>query len=270
LVGQPFDTVKVRLQSSNLYNGTADAARRIAKDEGLKGFYKGTLTPLIGVGACVSIQFGVFEGMRRWYHQRHARAGQSTQLSSKEFYISGAMAGLISSFVSCPVEHIRIRLQTQVGVAKLFYGPIDCTRKIVAQGGITRLFRGQTPTMIRDAHGMGMYFLAYEACVDADIRRNHVARDQIPGFRLCGYGAVAGFAMWIAAYPIDVVKSRMQTDALEVSQQRYRSTWNCITKILQVNGWRGFLRGFTPVLLRAGPVNAATFVTFETALRFIG
>jgi solute carrier family 25 carnitine/acylcarnitine transporter 20/29 len=51
LVGQPFDTVKVRLQTSNLYSGVLDCASKTLKSEGLMGFYKGTLTPLLGVGS---------------------------------------------------------------------------------------------------------------------------------------------------------------------------------------------------------------------------
>jgi solute carrier family 25 carnitine/acylcarnitine transporter 20/29 len=48
------DIVKVRLQTTNQYSGAADAASKILKNEGAAAFYKGTLTPLIGIGACVS------------------------------------------------------------------------------------------------------------------------------------------------------------------------------------------------------------------------
>ena len=56
---------QVRLQvRPDIYHGTADAIKKTAS-EGLSAFYKGTVSPLIGVGACVSIQFGVLEGMKR-------------------------------------------------------------------------------------------------------------------------------------------------------------------------------------------------------------
>jgi solute carrier family 25 (mitochondrial carnitine/acylcarnitine transporter), member 20/29 len=54
LLGQPFDIVKVRLQTTQQYKGAVDAATQIWKNEGPLAFYKGTLTPLIGIGACVS------------------------------------------------------------------------------------------------------------------------------------------------------------------------------------------------------------------------
>lgn len=54
LSGQPFDTTKVRLQSApeGTYSGTLDVVKKLLKNEGFAGFYKGTLTPLVGVGAC--------------------------------------------------------------------------------------------------------------------------------------------------------------------------------------------------------------------------
>ena len=56
LTGQPFDTVKVRLQTqTGLYSGVSDAITKIWNKEGIYGFYKGSLVPLVGIGACVSM-----------------------------------------------------------------------------------------------------------------------------------------------------------------------------------------------------------------------
>ncbi|KAF3357662.1 hypothetical protein VdG1_05765 [Verticillium dahliae VDG1] len=52
LVGQPFDIVKVRLQTSTAHTSALEAATAIYRNEGPLAFYKGTLTPLVGIGAC--------------------------------------------------------------------------------------------------------------------------------------------------------------------------------------------------------------------------
>ncbi len=44
LLGQPFDIVKVRLQTTSQYSGALDAATKIYQTEGALAFYKGTLT----------------------------------------------------------------------------------------------------------------------------------------------------------------------------------------------------------------------------------
>lgn len=48
------DIVKVRLQTTTQYKSALECATQIFKTEGPAAFYKGTLTPLIGIGACVS------------------------------------------------------------------------------------------------------------------------------------------------------------------------------------------------------------------------
>lgn len=61
LTGQPFDIVKVRLQrqsrSNPVYTSTIDCVRKIIANEGIGAFYKGTLSPLTGIGACTALQF---------------------------------------------------------------------------------------------------------------------------------------------------------------------------------------------------------------------
>lgn len=76
--------------------------------------------------------------------------------------------------------------------------------------------------------------------------------------------------MWFTSYPIDIVKSKMQTDSLNPKEQQYKGTLDCFKKIYQTNGIKGFFRGFTPTILRAAPVNACTFYTFELVLRYLG
>ncbi|CAN6598795.1 mitochondrial glycine transporter Ymc1p [Trichomonascus vanleenenianus] len=273
LSGQPFDTTKVRLQSApeGTYNGAIDVVKRLLKNEGPAGFYKGTLTPLIGVGACVSIQFGTNEFMKRTFLAQNEAAGlKDTSLNPTQFFLSGAAAGLANGFLASPIEHIRIRLQTQTSGPLLYNGPIDCVKQMYQGSGVPGVFRALTPTLFREAIGMGLYFLTFEALVQKDTERNKIARTEIPGWRLCLYGAGAGYAMWGAIYPVDVVKSRLQTDKLRAGEQQYRGAIDCARQIMRTAGVGGFFRGFMPTLLRAAPVNACTFYAFELARRSLG
>ncbi len=78
-----------------------------------QNIHQGTLTPLLGIGVCVSIQFGVLEYTKRYFTTRNRQAGQdaaqSSLLNSSQLLVAGALAGLGNGFVSGPVEHIRIR-----------------------------------------------------------------------------------------------------------------------------------------------------------------
>jgi solute carrier family 25 carnitine/acylcarnitine transporter 20/29 len=73
------------------------------------------LTPLLGIGLCVSIQFAALEGTKRMFADMNRKRGiggpDGLLLSSGQLLIAGAAAGLANSVVSGPVEHIRISEQ---------------------------------------------------------------------------------------------------------------------------------------------------------------
>jgi solute carrier family 25 (mitochondrial carnitine/acylcarnitine transporter), member 20/29 len=69
---------------------------------------KGTVPPLLGIGACVSIQFGALESTKRYLLEKNKASGK-TSLSDSQIALSGCVAGLANGLVSGPVEHIRIR-----------------------------------------------------------------------------------------------------------------------------------------------------------------
>lgn len=70
------------------------------------------MTPLLGIGVCVSIQFGALEYAKRIYATQNAAAGLGGEggktLTGSQLFVSGVFAGLANGVVSGPVEHIRI------------------------------------------------------------------------------------------------------------------------------------------------------------------
>ena len=74
---------------------------------------QGTLTPLLGIGVCVSIQFGALEYSKRFFAKRNLQEGiggpTGQFLTGPQLMVSGIFAGVANGVVSGPVEHIRIR-----------------------------------------------------------------------------------------------------------------------------------------------------------------
>jgi solute carrier family 25 carnitine/acylcarnitine transporter 20/29 len=216
---------------------------------------------LLGIGACVSVQFGGFHYARRWFEQRNAlRDPHHPGLSYGQYYLAGAFAGVTNSVISGPIEHVRIRLQTQPhGAKRLYNGPWDCIRKISAHEGVFRgLYRGEAVTIWREAQAYGVWFLTFEYLMNADARRNNIKRDQVATPKVALYGGLAGEALWIASYPFDVVKSKMQSDGFG-AEQRYKTMRDCFAQTWRNEGIMGFWKGIGPTLLRAMPVSAGTF-----------
>ncbi|KAF8893509.1 mitochondrial carrier domain-containing protein [Infundibulicybe gibba] len=276
LVGQPFDIVKVRMQTApkGTYTGMLHCAGGILKNEGPLAFYKGTLTPLLGIGVCVSIQFGALEYAKRFFAGQNIVRGRGGEggrtLSGDQLFVSGIFAGLANGVVSGPVEHIRIRLQTQPNINRTYAGPYDAIRKIYSAHGIKGLYKGQAVTLTREAAGYGVYFLAYEKLVQREMATKGIRRDQINPAKAVLYGAAAGYALWAIIYPIDMIKSRMQTDGFTPSTgQKYSSTWNCVRTVWRTEGIGAFTRGLGPTLIRSPFANGATFLGFEMAMRVL-
>jgi len=275
LVGQPFDIVKVRMQTApkGTYNGMVHCAGGILKNEGPLAFYKGTLTPLLGIGVCVSIQFGVLEYSKRYFAAQNVARGQGGEggtLSGGQLVTAGVLAGIANGWVSGPVEHIRIRLQTQSSIKPDYAGPFDAIKKISSAHGIAGLYKGQAVTLLREAAGYGVYFLAYEKLVQREMAKKGIRRDQISPINAILYGAAAGYALWAVIYPIDMVKSRMQTDGFTPSTgQKYISTLDCVRKVWRTEGIAAFTRGLGPTLIRSPFANGATFLGFEMANRLL-
>ncbi|KAF5685030.1 solute carrier family member 46 [Fusarium denticulatum] len=262
--GQPFDIVKVRLQTTTQYSSAINAATTIYKNEGALAFYKGTLTPLIGIGACVSVQFGAFNAAKRWFQTRNNGA----ELSYPQYGAAGAFAGVSNSVLSGPIEHIRIRLQSQPhGAGRLYDGPGDCIRKLGAHNGVlSGIYRGQAVTIWREAFAYGSWFTAFEYMMNSDAARNKIDRKDIPAYKIALYGGLAGEVLWLSSYPFDVIKSKMQTDGFGANQ-KYATMRDCFSKTWRAEGAAGFWKGIGPTLARAMPVSAGTFIVVEMTMR---
>ncbi|KAI0786570.1 mitochondrial carrier [Abortiporus biennis] len=276
LVGQPFDIVKVRMQTApkGTYHGMLHCAGGILKNEGPLAFYKGTVPPLLGIGVCVSIQFGAMEYSKRFFGARNLANGiggpDGLTLDGAQLFGSGVFAGLANGVVSGPVEHIRIRLQTQSATNPVYSGPWDAVRKIYSTNGIAGIYKGQAVTFLREASGYGMYFLAYEKLMQHEMASKGIKRDQVHPAKAVLFGAAAGYALWAVIYPIDMVKSRMQTDGFSAADgQKYKSSIDCVRTVWRTEGISAFTRGLSPTLIRSPFANGATFLGFEMASRLL-
>jgi len=267
LSGQPFDIVKVRLASSQGNVGALQMAVQITKTEGALSFWKGSLPPLAGVGACVSIQFGVLEYAKRAFMNYN----NSKEVSTIQGCMAGSLAGIANTIVSAPAEHLRIKMQVQGKVdprGDPFYKSSgDCARKIYAEFGIRGIYRAFLITTLREACTFATYFGTYEYLVNKFKPEGGRVED-VPAWKLLIAGGLAGYAYWAPWYPIDAVKSKLQADSF--ANPRYKNSFDCIRQTFAKEGVSGFYRGFLPCMLRAFPVNACTFLAFEFTMRTIG
>jgi solute carrier family 25 carnitine/acylcarnitine transporter 20/29 len=151
---------------------------------------------------------------------------------------------------------------------KTYKGPWHCVTSIYNKHGLKGIYKGQVPTIYREFVGYGIYFALYEYLIQQSCQSTGKQRDELETWRVSAFGALAGYALWITVFPMDVVKSKIQTDSMGKERQ-FSSMADCFRKTYAAQGIRGFYRGLVPCLLRAAPANAATFVGFELAMRVL-
>lgn len=164
------------------------------------------------------------------------------------------------------MELAKIKMQTQgqgqklSSKNKLFKGPVDCLVKIYHKEGFRGTMRGMGLTVLRETPSFGAYFVGYEAMC----QYLHSDKDKpMSTPKLLLAGGFAGICAWIVTYPVDVVKSKIQNDLVN----EYKGGIDCFKKTFQAEGMAGFTKGLGATMLRAFPVNAATFTTVAWTLR---
>ncbi|KAI1899063.1 hypothetical protein AGOR_G00078830 [Albula goreensis] len=255
VVGHPLDTVKTRLQAGKGYNNTLHCVLTIYRKESISGFFKGLSFPLASITLYNSVVFGFFSNTQRVISQ--LRYGDGRQpCSMLDLTVASMLTGLISVGVGAPVDLVKIRLQMQTqpiltenlnlaGAVALrsaglqgptvYRGPLHCISSILQSEGLTGLYRGAGAMILRDVPGYTLYFIPYSLLCDL-LNPDSSASPHPCSIWLAG--GLAGSISWVTATPADVVKSRLQADALQ--QRKYRGILHCIIKVTRQRACRSF------------------------------
>ncbi|KAI9000192.1 mitochondrial carrier domain-containing protein [Gaertneriomyces semiglobifer] len=148
LVGHPFDTIKVRMQTEGghgRFNGPLHCLRTTIRKEGARALYKGATPPLLGWALMDSVQMGSLNNFRLLIQGGNPAA----KLTIPEHALAGLGAGIVVSFVATPVEVLKGRLQVQYDAAtRVYSGPVDCAAKLIKNNGIGGLYKGLTACIL--------------------------------------------------------------------------------------------------------------------------
>jgi solute carrier family 25 carnitine/acylcarnitine transporter 20/29 len=221
-VGHPFDTIKVRLQTSTKqqFKGPVDCLMQTLRKEGVNGIYKGATPPLIGWMCMDSVMLGSLTLYRRLLNEHVFQPLQIrpnhpvSNLSEEEckelkklpvigHALAGIFAGWTVSFIAAPVEHVKARLQVQYQVNKLeraYSGPVDCARKLTANHGIHGLYHGLFATLI-----FRTFFCFWWGSYDVFTRYFEKNTNlSAPAVNFWA-GGLSAQVFWLTSYPSDVV-----------------------------------------------------------------
>ncbi|KAI8980464.1 mitochondrial carrier domain-containing protein [Pilobolus umbonatus] len=264
IVGQPLDTIKVRLQlDQGRFKNAWDCTLQTVKKEGFFALYKGMASPLVGIGAVNALLFAANSRIKNSL-QTHP----DEILSIDKIALAGAGAGIVNSILASPVEMLKIKMQAQFGShategKRFFTGPVDCAQYLIKEHGIRNgLFRGMWATVVREIPAYAGFYAGFEYTKRTLMKQSGTSEANV--VQLMVAGAMGGIAYWTCCYPLDVVKSVVQNQDKPPKGLYILDT---MKQIVGRDGMRGLVRGIGPTVLRSIPAAGATFTAYELSIR---
>ncbi|XP_022777343.1 mitochondrial arginine transporter BAC1 [Durio zibethinus] len=276
VIGHPFDTVKVKLQKHNTevqgikYRNGLHCTARILATEGVRGLYTGATSSFVGMAFESSLLFGVYSQTKQLLQGGVQSSGPQPQV----IIPSAAFGGAIISFVLCPSELVKCRMQVQgtdslVPKSSSYSSPLDCALKTIKSDGVTGIFRGGSTTLLRESLGNAVFFSVYEYVryyMHLNTGSSYHSQLTDMGIGILS-GGLGGVAFWSAVLPLDVAKTIIQTAPYKSSPTH---PFQVLNSIYRRAGLRGCYAGLGPTIVRAFPANAAAIVTWELAMKLLG
>lgn len=181
---------------------------------------------------------------------------EGNQLSVAQISVAGFFSAVPTTIVTAPFERVKVLLQIQGQTTgeKKYKGGADVVRQLYREGGLRSVFRGSTATLARDGPGSAVYFATYEI-----LKEKLSKGDELSLGAIMVAGGTAGMAMWLLVFPIDTVKSRLQ------SAEGQPTIGSVVREIKARGGYKAFFPGLGPALARSVPASAFTFLGVELA-----
>jgi len=185
-----------------------------------------------------------------------AHASQPPSIGKTIFknLIMGGTAGIIGACSTFPLDMVKTRMQNQrtvPGEAKMYNSVVDCFKKIIAREGVRGLYRGLPAQLVGITPEK-----AIKLTINDYVR--FASTDKTTGKIKLQYevlaGCLAGFSQVVATNPYEIVKVRLQTQALESGVAK-KSGLNIVKEL----GFRGLFKGSAATLLRDVPFSALYF-----------
>uniref|UniRef100_A0A0E0B3T5 Uncharacterized protein n=1 Tax=Oryza glumipatula TaxID=40148 RepID=A0A0E0B3T5_9ORYZ len=159
----PLDVIKCNIQiDPTKYKSTTSAFGVVMREQGARGFYRGWAPTFLGYSAQGAFKYGLYEVFKKEYADM---AGPEYAARYKTLiYLAGSATAEVAADVAlCPMEAVKVRVQTQPGYAR---GLSDGFPKIVRNEGYAGLFRGLVPLWGRQIPYTMMKFATYENIVE--------------------------------------------------------------------------------------------------------
>ena len=246
--------------------GVIDCVRKTLAWEGVGGLYKGVTSPLAGQMVFRATLFGAFGESKRWLSE-----GGTRPLTTAQYFQAGAMTGFVAAFAEAPIDFYKSQMQVQVVRSRSdptykapYSSVVDCVRATLRESGARGPFQGLGVTLVRNTPANAVYLGSFEVIKNEATKHYGLASPaDLPAPAVVGAAGIGGLLYWLAIFPVDVIKSAIQSDSITMAERKYKNPLAAAGALWREGGVSRFYRGFTPCLLRAVPANGVMLLTVD-------
>ena len=278
---QPFDTLKTVQQQVVLSAGntiesggmslTAAAESIIARPGGYLNLYSGLGITVLGSMPSVGLYFGVYQYSKKVLTKKFKGSKKETDINVLAIAASAAIGNSVASFARVPYEVVKQRLQ-----AGVYPSTVNAIVSMYKKNGVREFYplNGVGVQMMRDVPYAIMTLITYEILQKKWVNKHRQedlgggggkGKGKHVSWRDMTAGAIAGGVGSLLSNPMDVIKTRIQTNP-----GLYSGIYECAKTTLEKEGVRAFMRGSKPRLLHKIPANGVFFLSYEFFRRLLG
>ncbi|XP_061366120.1 thylakoid ADP,ATP carrier protein, chloroplastic-like isoform X2 [Gastrolobium bilobum] len=257
-VTAPLDRIKLLMQTHGVRVGQESAKKAmgfieaitfIGKEEGIKGYWKGNLPQVIRVIPYSAVQLFAYEIYKKIFRE------QNGELSVVGRLTAGAFAGMTSTFITYPLDVLRLRLAVEPGYRTMS----EVALSMLREEGFASFYRGLGPSLIAIAP-----YIAVNFCVFDLLKKSLPEKYQKRTETSILTAVLSASLATLTCYPLDTVRRQMQLKGTP-----YKTILDAISGIVARDGVNGLYRGFVPNALKTLPNSSIKLTTYDIVKRLI-
>ncbi|CAN6713519.1 unnamed protein product [Malus baccata var. baccata] len=233
----------------------------LLKEQGIRGLFKGWAPTWAGYSVQGAGKFGLYEFFKKYYSDV---AGPEYAAKYKTLiYLAGsASAEVIADVALCPMEAVKVRVQTQPGFAR---GLTDGLPKFIKSEGALGLYKGMVPLWGRQVPYTMMKFASFETIIELMYKhaiptpKEQCSKPLQLGVSFAS-GYIAGVFCAVVSHPADNLVSFLNNAK--------GATFGEAVKKLGVLGL--FTRGLPLRIIMIGTLTGGQWVIYDAFKVFVG
>ncbi|KAL8296750.1 hypothetical protein RB597_006053 [Gaeumannomyces tritici] len=253
------------------------AVASLHKSGGLRTFFAGNGLNVVKIMPETAIKFGTYEFAKRTLANLEGH-NDPTKINPYSKFVAGGVAGMVAQFSVYPLDTLKFRLQCETVQGGLTGNALlaQTAKRMYATGGISAAYRGVTMGLVGmfpySAIDMGTFEFLKTKLRKYKARAYGIHEDDTEaGYLAMGViGATSGAIGATVVYPLNVLRTRLQTQGTEMHRPTYTGIWDVTTTTIKNEGVRGLYKGLTPNLLKVAPALSITWIVYESSKKFMG